>query len=281
MRIATGTDVGCVRSNNEDSVGKDDGVGLAILADGMGGHQAGEVAGTMAVGTILNDLSIRLRDAEPEQADAGSGCSRDGELIRQAIIKANRIIQQTAAGNPAYHGMGTTVVVAAFHDDRVSIAHVGDSRLYRWRQGQLEQLTTDHSLAHELIQGGYFKTEAEVAAAGLKNAITRALGLDGEVRVDLREDTVLPDDIYLLCSDGLTDMVNDEDIQHILANHGHDLAQGVDQLIATAKQNGGRDNVSVILASPIKHTDSTTNSTTNAKRRTLAHWLGKLFAWGK
>jgi protein phosphatase len=279
MCIATGTDVGCVRSNNEDSVGKDDAVGLAILADGMGGHQAGEVAGNMAVGTILNDLSIRFRDPEPaaEPTDAGSGFSRDGEMIRQAIIKANRIIQQTAAGNPAYHGMGTTVVVAAFHDDRVSIAHVGDSRLYRWRQGQLEQLTTDHSLAHELIQGGYFKTEAEVAAAGLKNAITRALGLDGEVSVDLREDTVLPDDIYLLCSDGLTDMVKDEDIQRILAEHGHDLVQGVSQLIATAKQNGGRDNVSVILASPIKHTDSTTEK----KHRKLAQWLGKLFAWGK
>lgn len=278
VRIATGTDVGCVRANNEDSVGKDDEVGLMVLADGMGGHQAGEVAGAMAVGTILSDLSTRLRHLEPGLPDPDSGYSRDGTLIRQAILKANMAIRQTAASSPSYHGMGTTVVVAAFYDDRVSIAHVGDSRLYRLRSGKLEQLTTDHSLAHELIANGYFKTHEEVVAAGLKNAITRALGVDGDVRVDVREDAVLPDDIYLICSDGLTDMVEDVEIQRIVESHGADLARGVAQLIAVAKQNGGKDNISVILARPL---EAGAEQAIGTKRWRLARWFGNIFAKGK
>lgn len=277
VQIATGTDVGCVRTNNEDSVGKDEQVGLAVLADGMGGHNAGEVAGAMAVGSILHELSTSLRELEPGQPGGDGDYGRDSELIRQAIENANIAIHRTAAGNLAYHGMGTTVVVAAFHNDRVSVAHVGDSRLYRLRDGALQQLTTDHSLAHELIANGYFKTYEEVVAAGMKNAITRALGLDAEIKVDILEDTVLTEDIYLLCSDGLTDMVADPEIRSTLEKHGASLERSVAQLIALAKHNGGKDNISVILARPIQ--TRTGNATTHWHRQ-LGQWFGNLFTRG-
>lgn len=252
VQIVTGTDQGCVRSNNEDFVGHDEQVGLAVLADGMGGHKAGEVASAMAVGTILNELSAALRQPESEAAETMFGeCVTDGMLIQQAIEKANLAIHDTAARSPAYEGMGTTIVVAAFKGDRINVAHVGDSRLYRLRDGSLEQLTTDHSLSHELIAKGYFQNAEEVAAAGLKNAITRALGLETTVQVDLKEDAALPGDVYLLCSDGLTDMVSDVQIRSILINHGAHLKAAVSELIEVAKQKGGKDNISVILVRPL------------------------------
>lgn len=278
VHIVSGTDVGCIRSNNEDFVGHDDAVGLAVLADGMGGHRAGEVASAMAVGTIISELSSALRELEPGQINADTGNTRDGELIQQAIEKANLAIHDTAARSPAYEGMGTTVVVAAFYNDRVSMAHVGDSRLYRLRDSVLEQITTDHSLSHELIAKGYFQNAEEVAAAGLKNAITRALGLDAGVQVDLKEDAVLPDDIYLLCSDGLTDMVADPEIQSIVASHGANLPQAAERLIAVAKQNGGKDNISVILARSL-NTGSGQAKTTWCRQ--LTRWFDNFFATGK
>ncbi|BBL72085.1 Stp1/IreP family PP2C-type Ser/Thr phosphatase [Methylogaea oryzae] len=277
VKIATGTDVGCVRTNNEDSVGKNEQIGLAVLADGMGGHNAGEVAGAMAVGSILHELSTTLRQQAPGQPGNDGEYGRDAELLRQAIENANVAIHRTAAGNLAYHGMGTTIVAAAFHNDRISAAHVGDSRLYRLRGGELKQLTTDHSLAHELIANGYFKSYEEVVAAGMKNAITRALGLDAEVNVDLLEDTVQAGDLYLLCSDGLTDMVADTEILSTLQAYRANLERCVAQLIALAKQNGGKDNISVILARPMK--PRTDNANTPWHRK-LGQWFGNLFSRG-
>ncbi|TAN50375.1 MAG: serine/threonine-protein phosphatase [Methylococcaceae bacterium] len=198
--------------------------------------------------------------------------------MQQAIEKANQAIHDTAARSPAYEGMGTTIVVATFNGGRFNVGHVGDSRLYRLRDGNLEQLTTDHSLSHELIAKGYFQNVEEVAAAGLKNAITRALGLDTAVQVDLMENAVQADDIYLLCSDGLTDMVPDPQIQSILADHGADLKPAVDKLIEVAKQNGGRDNISVILVRPLAV--KTRPAITTWPRR-LIRWFGNFFATGE
>jgi serine/threonine protein phosphatase PrpC len=276
VQIVSGTDVGCVRGNNEDAVGQDERVGLAILADGMGGHKAGEVASAMAVGTILNELPIALDQLEPGSMDIETGYTKDSILLQQAIEKANLAIHETAVRCPAYEGMGTTVVVAAFYNGYVSVAHVGDSRLYRLRADELIQITTDHSVAHELIAKGYFQTLEEVAAAGMKNAITRSLGTDPAVQVDIVEDSILPGDIYLLCSDGLTDMVTDAEIQTIVENHGENLHLAVEQLINAAKQNGGRDNVSVVLVRPLK---TAIDSELSWYRR-LARWSGNLFVKG-
>jgi protein phosphatase len=252
MRIAGATDTGKVRNHNEDAVGQDELIGLAVLADGMGGHKAGEVASGMAINTIIQELSGTLRQLKPGQKDETGKYTLDSVLLRHAIEKANTAIFDTASRGTACEGMGTTVVVAAFYDQRVSIAHVGDSRLYRLRHGYLEQLTTDHSLADELIAKGCFDTMEEVHAAGFKNAITRALGLEHHVLVDLREEAVKPSDVYLLCSDGLTDMVNDGEIQRIIEKHSTDLNKAAHELIDAANQNGGRDNISVILARPMK-----------------------------
>ncbi|MGZ8217907.1 Stp1/IreP family PP2C-type Ser/Thr phosphatase [Methylomagnum sp.] len=252
MRIAGGTDTGRVRGHNEDAVGQDELIGLAVLADGMGGHKAGEVASGIAINTIIQELSGTLRQLKPGQRDETGQYTLDSVLIRHAIEKANRAIHDTASRGTACEGMGTTVVVAAFYNHRVSIAHVGDSRLYRLRHGRLEQLTADHSLADELIAKGCFDTVEEVNAAGFKNAITRALGLETDVRVDLREEDVRANDVYLLCSDGLTDMVDEAEIQRIIESRGADLPKAVHELIDAANRNGGRDNISVILARPMK-----------------------------
>jgi protein phosphatase len=153
---------------------------------------------------------------------------------------------------------------------------VGDSRLYRLRAGEFKQITTDHSVAHELIAKGYFQTLEEVAAAGMKNAITRSLGTDPAVQVDIVEDSILPGDIYLLCSDGLTDMVTDTEIQAILENHRENLDLAVEQLINTAKQNGGRDNISVVLVRPLK----TAIYSELSWYRRLTRCFGNLFVTG-
>lgn len=252
MRIAGATDTGKVRNHNEDAVGQDELIGLAVLADGMGGHKAGEVASGMAINAIIQELSGTLRQLKPGQQDETGQHTLDSVLLRHAIEKANTAIFDTASRGTACEGMGTTVVVAAFYDHLVSIAHVGDSRLYRLRHGRLEQLTTDHSLADELLAKGCFDTLEEVHAAGFKNAITRALGLEPFVQVDLREEAVKPNDVYLLCSDGLTDMLDDGEIQRLIETHGADLNKAVHELIDAANRNGGKDNISVILARPMK-----------------------------
>jgi protein phosphatase len=244
IEIAGLTDVGRARDHNEDFITWEKDLGLLLLADGMGGHNAGEVASKMAVESIvqeIKDSSGSLGDGE-ESMDEDTVC-----LSMSAISNANQSIFSEAATKPQYAGMGTTLVMALFHEDTLTIAHVGDSRLYRLRKGVLEQLTVDHSLYQEMIQGGYM-SEAEAEKKLNKNMITRALGINIDVDIDVQQQTVETDDIILLCSDGLTDLVSDLEIQLTLAKSKSDMKTAAEQLVAKANDKGGIDNISIIIA---------------------------------
>jgi PPM family protein phosphatase len=245
------TDKGMVRPNNEDAIGTSLDTGLVIVADGMGGYKAGEVASGIAVQTIVDFVANGLKDTRKRTGNSESGYSHESTLLRNAILKANDIIHQTAQSQPQCEGMGTTVVACLFYNNRVSIAHVGDSRVYRVRHGQFEQVTVDHSLLQELVSRGFYTPE-EARKSLNKNLVTRALGIEPTVQVDVQEDVVLLDDTYLLCSDGLHDMVEDPDIHLTLKTFSANLETAAQQLIKLANDNGGRDNVSVVLARPLK-----------------------------
>jgi PPM family protein phosphatase len=179
--------------------------------------------------------------------DRESGLSRPSIILRDAIHRANKIIYQTARTQPQCEGMGTTVVSALFFDNRISIAHVGDSRLYRLRSDKLEQVTMDHSLLQELVDRGFYSAE-EAQRAANKNYVTRALGVEPTVEVELREVPVQKGDCYILCSDGLSDMVEDGDIHLTMTTFGDSLETVAKQLIQLTNDNGGKDNVSVVMA---------------------------------
>ncbi|HEV2321242.1 MAG TPA: Stp1/IreP family PP2C-type Ser/Thr phosphatase [Gammaproteobacteria bacterium] len=244
------SDKGMVRPNNEDCIGTDLETGLVVVADGMGGYKAGEVASGIAVQTLNEFVTNGIKDAHKHPAGAES-YSAESVLLRNAILKANDIIHQTAKSQPQCEGMGTTIVACLFYNNRVSIAHVGDSRLYRVRHGQFEQVTTDHSLLQELVARGFYTPE-EARKSLNKNLVTRALGIEPTVEVDIQEDVVMQDDIYLLCSDGLNDMVEDADIYLTLKTFSANLEAAAQQLVKLANDNGGRDNVSVVLVQPLK-----------------------------
>ena len=238
------TDVGRARDHNEDFIAWEKGLGLLLLADGMGGHNAGEVASKMAVESIAQEIkgSSGLLKEGAQSMDEDAVC-----LSMGAISNANQSIFSEAATQPQYAGMGTTLVMALFHEATITIAHVGDSRLYRLRKGVLEQLTVDHSLYQEMIQGGYMSAE-EAEKKLNKNMITRALGINIDVDIDVQQQTVETDDIILLCSDGLTDLVSDLEIQLTLANSKSDIKMAAEKLVAKANDKGGIDNISIIIA---------------------------------
>jgi PPM family protein phosphatase len=247
LRCVGATDTGRVREHNEDTIGTDPDVGLVVLADGMGGYKSGEVASGIAVRTLLGLIkeSVELQDLTV--TDLGTGLSRPGILLRDAIHRANKIIYQTARTQPNCEGMGTTVVAGLFFDDKLTIAHVGDSRMYRLRDNRLEQVTQDHSLMQELVSRGFYTPE-EAARAAAKNFVTRALGVEPTVEVEITEIPVVKDDLFLLCSDGLSDMVEDDDIQLTISTFGANLETLAKQLVLLSNENGGRDNISVVLA---------------------------------
>ncbi len=247
LEIASATDPGMVRSNNEDSVAADASKGLVVLADGMGGYNAGEVASGMATTVITTELQQILKNEAPHELDEKTGKRVAEKLLRDQIAKANTSIYQASQSQPQYAGMGTTLVVALFYDNKLAVAHVGDSRLYRQRGAVFSQVTKDHSLLQEQIDSGMITPEQAKSSAN-KNLVTRALGIDPTVEAEIHEYDALPGDIYLLCSDGLCDMVSDEDIGMAVEQLGANLKLCVAQLIQMANDNGGRDNVSVILA---------------------------------
>ena len=180
--------------------------------------------------------------------------SPEGLLIREVIRVANQRIFRTAHALPQCHGMGTTIVAALFSEDRVTLAHVGDSRIYRFRKNQMSQVTNDHSLLQELIDRGFYTPE-EARANTPKNLVTRALGVDEQVEVEVTEYATEEGDIFLLCSDGLNDMVEDEEISLTLGKYSANLLTCAQELVRLANQNGGKDNVSVVLARPRAPTD--------------------------
>jgi protein phosphatase len=241
------TDTGRVREHNEDTIASDVDLGLVVLADGMGGYNAGEVASGIAVKTIVNLVREGIAREDMGRPDQATGLSRPAIILRDAIHRANKIIFQTARTQAECEGMGTTVVAALFHDNKISVAHVGDSRLYRVRSAQLSQVTLDHSLLQELVDRGFYSPE-EAQRAANKNYVTRALGVEPQVEVEIKELPVVKGDMYVLCSDGLSDMVQDEDIRLTINTFGANLDAVAKQLIQLANENGGRDNVSVLLA---------------------------------
>jgi protein phosphatase len=244
------TDTGRVRDHNEDAIGSDPEIGLMVLADGMGGYNAGEVASGIAV-QIVSELATEGAARENrDEIESHSGLMRQSIVLRDAVYRSNKIIYQTAQSQTHCEGMGTTIVACMFYDNKVSIAHVGDSRAYRVRGGVLEQLTLDHSLLQELVDRGFYSAE-EAQRSTNRNYVTRALGVEPTVEVEVHEYEVLPDDIYLLCSDGLPDMVEDEDIHLTISTFNDSLDVAGKQLIELANDNGGRDNISVMLAQVI------------------------------
>ena len=245
--IAQLTDTGRVREHNEDAIGSNPDVGLLVLADGMGGYNAGEVASGIAV-QIVTDLATEAAVREDlSNIDSHSGLMRQSIILRDAVYRSNKLIYQTAQSQTHCEGMGTTIVACMFYDNKVSIAHVGDSRAYRLRNGVLEQITLDHSLLQELVDRGFYSHE-EAQRSTNRNYVTRALGVEPSVEVEVHEYDVLPDDIYLLCSDGLPDMVEDDDIHLTISTFNASLEVVGQQLIDLANDHGGRDNVSVMLA---------------------------------
>jgi PPM family protein phosphatase len=241
------SDTGKVREHNEDTIALDADIGLLVLADGMGGYNAGEVASGIAVKTILNLVRESFDREDLESADRESGLSRPSIILRDAIHRANKIIYQTARTQPQCEGMGTTVVAALFFDNKATIAHVGDSRVYRLRSGKFEQVTMDHSLLQELVDRGFYSPE-EAQRAANKNYVTRALGVEANVEIEVQEVPVQKGDYYILCSDGLSDMVEDDDIHLTISTFGANLDNVAKQLIQLTNDNGGRDNVSVVMA---------------------------------
>ena len=247
IRVVSATDNGSVREHNEDAAAADMDLGLIVLADGMGGYNAGEVASELAIKTIMNLTREGLDPEARGEIDEQSGLMRQSIVLRNAVARANKIIWQTAQSQPQCKGMGTTVVACLFHDDRISIAHVGDSRLYRLRDDQFEQLTLDHSLLQELVDRGFYSQE-EAQRSTNRNYVTRALGVEAAVEVEVQEEPVREGDLFVLCSDGLTDMVEDEDIHLTINTFNANLKTVAEQLVELANQNGGRDNITVSMA---------------------------------
>ncbi len=245
------TDTGRVRDHNEDAVGNNQNLGLAVLADGMGGHRGGEVASAITVSTILETLAEELKDIKHREIDESSAISLESMAVNNAIAQANANVFASSKENSHYRGMGTTVVVLLFHDDRFTVAHVGDSRMYRYRDGKLEQMTIDHSLTQELLDNGFYTAEQAEQSMN-KHLVTRAIGIEESVQIDVREDNTQPGDIYLLCSDGLTDMINDNCICQTIRDNEDDLERIAVELIRESNRAGGKDNISTILARPLK-----------------------------
>lgn len=246
LEIASHTDPGMVRSHNEDSIASVADKGLVVLADGMGGYNAGEVASGMATTVLTTELRQLLEDHAPHEVDPQTGQKAALKMLQQQIAKANASIYQAAQSQPQYAGMGTTLVVALFYDNKVMVAHIGDSRLYRMRGDEFSQVSKDHSLLQEQMDAGML-TKEQAKLSSNKNLVTKALGIDPAVEPEIHEYDTQPGDIYLLCSDGLSDMVSDEDIGMTLQALGANLNLAAQQLVQMANDNGGRDNVSVIL----------------------------------
>jgi protein phosphatase len=240
IEIHAAVDPGRARSNNEDSVATDESVALAVLADGMGGYNAGEVASSMATSFIHAELGRWLREASSQASDAEVRRAMD-----ICVENANRAIFKASNANPQYNGMGTTLVVAVFRGDRVLLGHVGDSRCYRLRAGKLQQITRDHSLLQEQIDAGLITPE-QAAFSSNKNLVTRAVGVEDLVLLETHQHDVAAGDLFLMCSDGLSDMLDDGGIAQVLQAHDSLQAQA-QALVDAANDAGGKDNISVIL----------------------------------
>jgi protein phosphatase len=235
MKVASITDPGRVRKTNEDNFFADEALGLFIVADGMGGHAGGEVASQIAIATISELMKAGLTEADP-----------DG-LIRSAIEQANTAIRAQAEADPALHGMGTTLVLAVCRGNSIHLAHVGDSRAYLIHNGSIQRLTEDHSLVAQMVKSGQLSA-TEAPRFHLRNVVTRSLGNQKLTEPDLALVEWNAGDFLLLCSDGLTNMVEDSELRSLISQGGADLERSCREAIERANQNGGRDNITAVLA---------------------------------
>jgi len=246
LEIHAVTDVGVKREHNEDCVGITPGQGFAVLADGMGGHNAGEVASSMAVDIITRYLKENLEHMPEAELDPDTGFTRESIMMRDAVSMGNNAIYEASQHRSECMGMGTTVVAAIFYGDRLTAGNVGDSRMYRLRGDVLTHVTEDHSLIQEQVRRGLL-TADDARNSAIKNLVTRALGVEPDVEPDVVEDITRPGDLYMMCSDGLTDVVPDEAIRLTMTQYPDDLRKIGSHLVQLANDAGGPDNISVIL----------------------------------
>ena len=253
LQFVARTDVGQVRDHNEDFITENERLGFAVLADGMGGLNAGEVASSMAVHLLVDELA-QYRNGKSKLTPEQKGEEKlpvQARVVRKAVEKANETVFETSQTQPQCQGMGTTVVVAYYYNNRVAVAHIGDSRMYRLRNNEMEQITKDHSFVQELIDKGLF-TKEEARVSSKKNVVTRALGVSPNVEVEVNEHQVEPGDIYLMCSDGIHDLLPDDEIEAAMQEFSSNLNELAAHLINLANAAGGKDNISVILTRVIK-----------------------------
>jgi PPM family protein phosphatase len=259
VEVAGKTDVGCVRKNNEDSLGWDQRLGIFVVCDGMGGALAGEVASRMGVDAVLS--YSREARVYPDAGDFPDEFSPAGKHLCSAIQRANIAIYEGGQADDSHHGMGTTIVAALLQESVITIAHAGDSRAYRLREGVLEQLTHDHSLVAEQVRRGMITAE-EAEQSDLQNIIIRALGSEEKLEPEVQDLLALAGDIYLLATDGLTKLVKSDSIQSILTS-SESLPAACEALIDAAKNNGGDDNITCLLLRVVEE-----------------HWYRKLLNFG-
>ena len=251
LQIVSVTDPGRIRGHNEDCVESRPEMGVVVLADGMGGYNAGEVASGMATSLIAAGLANGWTRAALKKRDREQASAFSQQLLQAEVSKANSAIFEAAQKDPQCAGMGTTLVACLFYDNFLTVGHIGDSRLYRMRNDALEQVTRDHSLLQEQIDSGLI-TKEDARSSHNKNLVTRALGIDPEVETETQSYEVLEGDIYLLCSDGLNDMIEDEEIQMTLIALRSNLDLTAQQLVQAANDAGGRDNISVMLIKVVR-----------------------------
>lgn len=255
LQVATLSDPGKVRLLNEDAALADRESGFAVVADGMGGHRAGDVASQLALRTVVESL----RSQPPALPPSHQWCE-------EVIARANAAIHSAAQAQQGCKGMGATLAMALFHGRRVTLAHVGDSRIYRLRDGRLELLTRDDSLINDQVQAGLIAVE-DASDSHNRHFVTRALGAGEQVAAHVRDEDLQSGDVYLLCTDGLNDMVGDRDIEVIVDLLKTNLPLTATHLVQLANDNGGYDNVTVALVRVL-------DGATAVKRK---GWLGRLF----
>lgn len=245
------TDTGRTRAHNEDAVAIVPSCRLVVLADGMGGYAAGEVASDIAVSVITDVIQQHFlhQPIVPDEL---------WQVLVDAVLEANTAIIAAALDEPTYRGMGATLVAGLFDQDRLIVAHAGDSRAYRLRNGMLTVITRDHSVLQERIDAGLITVE-QARSSSIRNLVTRALGVESELAVEVREHAVEQGDVFLFCSDGLNDMLDDDEIAQVLRLGRGELKQTCAALVSAANEAGGADNISVVLVgiggngSPMRH----------------------------
>ena len=246
IKVVRLTDVGLLRDHNEDAVASDLSIGLLVLADGMGGYRAGEVASEIAVLTLTAEITEAMRKHDAKNKLL-VGYLPESQMLLDAVANANAAIYQISEEQPQCAGMGTTLVVAIFANNKLVVGHIGDSRMYRLRGETLTQITEDHSLLQEQLNSGLITPE-QAKVSNNKNLVTRALGIDPEVELELQEFDVEVNDLYLMCSDGLSDLVEDDAILKILLDANGNIEFAASQLVQAANEQGGKDNISVVIA---------------------------------